>query len=215
MSFVMNKHPEIKYGDHALISPSKHILRENYTKQQFDNYIHSCYSTKIGTCIHELAASLIDARIRVNRAEATKMITLKLLENYIPRQVFNAEDYVDTFVPYVKDAIGYDMETEQVLKYSRFAFGTADAIRYNELKKQLRIHDLKTGKITANLDQLVAYAALFCLEYHVKPGEITTEIRIYQNGETIIGLPKGEDILPIMDQIVSFNDYYERTYGEG
>ena len=53
--------------------------------------------------------------------------------------------------------------------------------------------------MTATLDQLVSYAALFFLEYKIKPGEVTTEIRIYQNGEVVTGLPTASDILPIMD----------------
>lgn len=214
MSFQFYNHPEIPEGSHALISPSRHILKQNYTREQFDNYISSCYSTRIGTSIHELAAKLIDAKLKVNKSEAAKMITLKLIDDGIPRRVFNAENYVDTFVPYVKDAIGYDMTAEQILKYSRYAFGTADAIRYNESKKYLRIHDLKTGKMPASLDQLVAYAALFFLEYKLKPGEVTTEIRIYQNGEIVTGLPTAPDILPIMDQIRSLNEYFMKNYGE-
>ena len=215
MSFQFYNHPEIAEGAHALISPSRHILKSNYTKEQFDNYILACYSTRIGTSIHELAAKLINARIKVTKSEASKMITLKLIEDGIPRRVFDADQYVDTFVPYVKDAIGYDMQAEQVLKYSRYAFGTADSIRFNEQKKFLRIHDLKTGKMTATLDQLVSYAALFFLEYKIKPGEVTTEIRIYQNGEVVTGLPTASDILPIMDQIISLSDYYSKNYGEG
>lgn len=214
MSFQFYNHPEIAEGAHALISPSRHILKPTYTKEQFDNYIASSYSTRIGTSIHELAAKLITAKIKVNKSEAVKMIMLKLIDDGIPRKVFDAENYVDTFVPYVKDAIGYDMVSEKVLKYSRYAFGTTDAIRYNESKHYLRIHDLKTGKIPASLDQLVAYAALFFLEYKLKPGEITTEIRIYQNGEIITGLPTASDIVPVMDQIKTLNDYFIKNYGE-
>jgi hypothetical protein len=215
MSFTFYEHKEIAEGAHALISPSRHILKPNYTKEQFDNYILACYSTRIGTSIHELAAKLINNKIKVNKAEASKMITLKLLDDGIPRNVFDADNYVDTFVPYVKDAIGFDMSAEKVLKYSRYAFGTTDAIRYNDSKHQLRIHDLKTGKMPASLDQLVAYAALFFLEYKIKVGDVSTEIRIYQNGEILSGFPTASDILPIMDQIVTLNAYFEKNYGEG
>ena len=84
--------------------------------------------------------------------------------------------------------------------YSERFFGTADAIGFNG--KVLRIHDLKTGKIPAKMEQLLVYAALFCLEYGIKPGEISYELRIYQNDEIIAIEPTAEDILPIMDQIV-------------
>ena len=52
------------------------------------------------------------------------------------------------------------------------------------------------------MEQLEIYAALFCLEYKIKPGQIDMELRIYQNDEIIIHNPTAEDILPIMDQIV-------------
>lgn len=39
----------------------------------------------------------------------------------------------------------------------------------------LRIHDLKTGISPVHMDQLLIYAALFCLEYKIKPGSIDTD----------------------------------------
>lgn len=213
MSFIMHSHPEISEGSHAIISPSRHITRPDYSLDQFDNYISSSYAARIGTSIHELAAQLIKAKIKVNKSEAFKMIELKLFNDGIPRPLIQPVQYCDTFIAYVKDAIGFDMDPEVVLKYSRFAFGTTDAIRYNEKKNYLRIHDLKTGKQQAPLDQLVSYAALFFLEYHIKPGDVTTEIRIYQNGEVVTGFPTATDILPVMDQIVTLNNYFEQNFG--
>jgi hypothetical protein len=52
------------------------------------------------------------------------------------------------------------------------------------------------------MEQLEIYAALFCLEYGHKPGEIDMELRIYQNDEILIHKPEADDILPIMDHIV-------------
>ena len=49
------------------------------------------------------------------------------------------------------------------------------------------------------------YAALFCLEYDVKPSEIKMELRIYQNDEVLIHNPTAEDIVPIMDKIITFD----------
>ena len=63
MSFQFYNHPEIAEGSHALISPSRHILKPNYTKEQFDNYFLACYSTRIGTSIHDLAAQLMTVLI--------------------------------------------------------------------------------------------------------------------------------------------------------
>lgn len=105
-----------------------------------------------------------------------------------------------TIYAYVNDAIGFKMDTEVVLFYSERFFGTADAICFRNGK--LRIHDLKTGKTPVHMEQLMVYAALFCLEYKVKPGEIEMELRIYQNDEILHFEPTAEDILPIMDKIV-------------
>ena len=79
--------------------------------------------------------------------------------------------------------------------------------------KELRIHDLKTGVTPASMDQLIGYAALFCLEYKIKPGEIEMELRIYQNDEIIVHNPTAEDILPIMDKIVHVNKLLENDEG--
>lgn len=78
--------------------------------------------------------------------------------------------------------------------------GTADAIAFRN--NFLRIHDLKTGKRPVHIEQLEIYAALFCLEYHVKPYDIQIELRIYQNDEVLIHQPTGDDISQIMDKIV-------------
>jgi hypothetical protein len=108
-----------------------------------------------------------------------------------------------TLNQFVNDAIGYRMRSEQVLYYSQFAFGTADAISFKN--NLLRIHDLKTGVEPAHMEQLMIYAAYFCLEYGLKPGEINIELRIYQNDDIQVMNPTAEDIAPIMDKIISFD----------
>lgn len=113
-----------------------------------------------------------------------------------------------TIYMYVNDAIGFKMNTEVVLYYSDRFFGTADAICFRN--GTLRIHDLKTGKGPVHMEQLEIYAALFCLEYKMKPGEINMELRIYQNDEVVVHTPTAEDILPIMDKIVHLNKILER-----
>ena len=104
---------------------------------------------------------------------------------------------------YVNDAIGFKMKPEQVLYFSDNCFGTADAISFRN--DFLRIHDLKTGLIPAHMEQLEIYAALFCLEYKIKPGNIEMELRLYQNNDILIANPTVEDIVPIMDKIISFD----------
>ena len=68
----------------------------------------------------------------------------------------------------------------------------------------------KSGKIEDHIEQLEVYAALFCLEYKVKPGEIDMELRVYKNDEVLCHKPTAEDILPIMDKIVHLNKLLEK-----
>lgn len=197
-------------GSHALLSPSGYSWL-NYDEDKLFTYLSSSYSRTIGTLIHELAASLIKHQIKVTKISARQMITLKLLENNIPRTVFDVENYVENFVAYVNDAIGFGMRPEQVLRYSENAFGTADAILFNEKKNFLRIHDLKSGVTQPSLHQLEIYAALFCLEYHVKPKDISIELRLYWQDQIITGLPTAADIVPIMDKVISFDNFIKHV----
>ena len=109
------------------------------------------------------------------------------------------------------------METEVVLYYSERFFGTADAISFSN--GVLRIHDLKTGKtgkIEDHMEQLLVYAALFCLEYKMKPGEIKIELRIYKNDDVLVCNPEADDILPIMDKIIHLDNLLAKLeYEEG
>lgn len=107
-----------------------------------------------------------------------------------------------TLTKYVNDAIGFRMTPEQPLVYDHNCFGTADAIFYDERKKFLRIHDLKTGVSPVSFDQLLVYAALFCMEYKVDPMDIKCELRIYQNNDYEVLNPAGELIENYMDIIV-------------
>ena len=104
---------------------------------------------------------------------------------------------------YVNDAIGFKMVPEQILYYSDNCFGTADTIAYRN--RLLRIHDLKTGEVPAHMEQLMVYAALFCLEYKVDPSNIEMELRIYQSDDILIHNTTFEEIQPIMDKIIEFD----------
>lgn len=120
-----------------------------------------------------------------------------------------------TIYAYVNDAIGFRMSTEVVLLYSPRFFGTADAISFRD--GVLRIHDLKTGKsgnVESHMEQLEVYAALFCLEYKVKPGEIEMELRVYKNDEVLVHNPTVEDIAPIMDKIIHLDKLLEKMERE-
>lgn len=176
-----NKHSAFE-GQHAFLSASKyHWIR--YDEEKLTSTYAKHLATLKGTELHDLAANLIKQGVKLPRSKKT----------------LNS---------YVNDAIGYKMIPEQVLFYSINCFGTADAISFRD--NILRIHDLKTGQTPAHMEQLMIYAALFCLEYDIKPGEIEMELRIYQHDDKLIAKPTAEDILPIMDKIVTFDKIIEK-----
>lgn len=171
-------------GLHAPFSPSQSAwLRYNDDKAA-EVYINK-KAADLGTRLHQWAKDTIDLGIKQPRSKRT-------------------------LSAYVNDAIGFKMSTEVVLYYSDKFFGTADAISFRN--GFLRIHDLKTGKvgkIESHLEQLEIYAALFCLEYRVKPSDIEIELRVYKNDEVICHTPTAEDIVPIMDKIIHLNKLLE------
>ena len=118
----------------------------------------------------------------------------------------------ETLYRYINDGIDYHMDPEIVLYYSKWCFGTADTISFRlepDISREvqtLRIHDLKTGRTPAKLRQLEVYAALFCLEYDFLPSEIVTVLRIYQANDIVEMFPTSEDIVPIMDKIIRFDE---------
>lgn len=170
-------HSELK-DKHAFLSPSKyHWL--NYDEQKLiDSYINHMYIQR-GVELHEFAEKAIRLKIKMGKEKTTLSM-------------------------YINDAIKYNMTPEQTLVYSDNCFGTADAICFDG--KVLRIHDLKTGKIKANMKQLLIYCALFCLEYNVDPLSIKYICQIYQNQLVQRYDPKGEEILSIIIKIKDSNE---------
>lgn len=170
-----NKHSNLE-GCHAFLGASKfHWIR--YSDDKIIDAYRKFMATQRGTQLHEFASQCIKLGQKLP-ARPAKTLSM-----------------------FVNDAIGYKMNSEQILYYSPNCFGTADAISFRN--NLLRIHDLKTGELPTHMEQLQIYAALFCLEYNIKPGEIEFELRIYQNNEIIIDNPTAEIILPIMDRIVT------------
>ncbi len=45
----------------------------------------------------------------------------------------------------------------------------------------------------------------FLFEYKIKPADIDIELRLYQNNEILYDEPTAEDIVPIMDKIITFD----------
>ena len=53
--------------------------------------------------------------------------------------------------------------------------------------------------------QLKIYMSIFCLEYDIKPHQIESELRIYQNDDIQVESPDPDEILHLMDKIVTFD----------
>lgn len=182
-----NNHKNLA-GLHAPFGPSQPSWLR-YDDEKIIKVYRKKKAAEMGTRLHAWAKETIDLGIKQPKSKKT-------------------------LYAYVNDAIGFKMDTEVVLYYSDKCFGTADTICFRD--NFLRIHDLKTGENPASMEQLEIYAALFCLEYQIKPGTIDMELRLYQNDEVLIHNPTAEDILPIMDHIIRLNKLLEKVdYKEG
>lgn len=186
MKFI--KHINLE-GLHAPFSASQSSWLR-YSDDKAIEVYHNKKAAEVGSKLHAWAKDTIDLGIKQPRSKKT-------------------------LYAYVNDAIGFKMSTEVVLYYSDRFFGTADAISFRN--NILRIHDLKTGKsgkIEDHIEQLEVYAALFCLEYKIKPGDIEMELRLYKQDEVLVHHPTVEDIVPIMDKIIHLNKILEAIDAE-
>ncbi len=176
-----NQHYEIQ-DKHAFLSPSNyHWINYDLKKlkQTFENYKMS----ELGTRLHAFASECIELGQSLPKSKKTLNL-------------------------YVNDAIGFRMQTEQILYYSPNCFGTADSICFRN--NELRIHDLKTGVSPASMHQLEIYAALFCLEYQVDPKDIFIELRLYQTNEVVVHNPEAQDIQELMNKIIFLDKELEK-----
>lgn len=164
-------------GTHAFLSPSKPAWT-NYDEDKLDRVFFANQAARRGTEEHEFAYRAIKLRIKL--PETSKTINM-----------------------YVNDAIGFRMTPEVLLFYSDNCYGHADCLSFKE--NTLRINDLKTGSNDTSMVQLEIYAALFCLEYNMRPFDIGIELRIYQNNAVKLHIPEPEAIFQIMQKIVSFD----------
>lgn len=168
-----NDHSKLE-GHHAFLSASKYHW-VNYDEDKLVATFLNYLAAQRGTRLHAFAKECIELKQKLPRSQ----------------QSLNA---------YVNDAIGYRMNPEQVLYYSPNCFGTADTISFRN--RMLRIHDYKSGAVPAHMEQLMIYAALFCLEYGKKPTEFDTELRLYQSDEIVADNPEPGEISAYMDKIV-------------
>lgn len=180
-----NEHSNL-VGQHAFLSASKYHW-VNYTDDKLIEAYSRYTAAQRGTILHDFAAQCISLGQKLPRSKKTLNM-------------------------YVNDAIGYRMTPEQPLYYSENCFGTADAISFRD--GFLRIHDLKTGVTPTHIEQLIVYAALFCLEYRTKPSDIEVELRIYQNDEVLVHSPEVDEIAPVIDKIISFDKLLKQIKSE-
>jgi hypothetical protein len=157
-----NRHPKLE-GSHAFLSASSyHWL--NYTEDKLIERLRTVEAAAKGTRLHAWAAEAI----ALGRRQP---------ENH------------DILSAYINDALDYGLEPEKLLFYSMHAYGTADAIGFEEYVDHeqfagyLRVHDYKSGTTKTSEIQLYVYAAFFCLEYDFRPFEIDGQLRIYQGNE--------------------------------
>ena len=176
-----NKHLSVE-GKHAFLGASKYHW-VNYDEEKLANSYLKFQATLKGTVLHEFAAQCIRLGQKLPKSQKTLNM-------------------------YVNDAIGYKMTPEQILYYSDNCFGTADAITFRN--GLLRIHDLKTGVTPAHMEQLEIYVALFCLEYKIKPSDIDVELRLYKLDEILVHKPMADEIVPIIDKIITFDKVINR-----
>lgn len=182
---IFNKYSQLE-GQHAFLGASKYHWI-NYSEEKIAESYSKFLATQKGTVLHEFAAQCIKLGQKLPKSKKTLNM-------------------------YVNDAIGYRMTPEQILFYSENCFGTADAISFRN--GLLRIHDLKTGVIPAHMEQLLIYSALFCLEYKKRPSDIDIELRIYQSDEVLYHNPTAEEIVPIIDKIITFDKIIARIKTE-
>ena len=173
---IFNAHSNL-VGLHAFLSASKYHWI-NYDEDKLDRLYLASLAAQRGTDLHAFAHQAIRLGVKLPRGQKTLSL-------------------------YVNDAIGYRMTPEQILYYSDNCYGTADVISFRRMT--LRIHDLKTGVTPTSEHQLEVYAALFCLEYRMRPFDIAIELRIYQSDEVRVYTGDPDVIAHIMDKIITFD----------
>lgn len=138
---------------HATFSPSDKTWL-NYDRDKIRQRILAARAVQRGTELHELAEHCIKMKTPLDKSNGI-------------------------IATYVQDCIDMDMTTEHTMMYSDDIGGTADAIHYDEYANRLFVFDLKTGDRKTSIDQVVIYAALWCLQHYANPLAMTFDLRVY------------------------------------
>lgn len=193
-----NNHFRLR-DQHSFLSPSSHQWLR-YDQEKLTKIFLNKKLAAIGTERHAFAAKAIELGIKL----------------------YQDPKAPDTLSMYVNDCIDEKMESEVILCYNEFAFGTADAIYFDETTGKLKIFDLKTGSMPVVktddqgfyiLEQCEIYAALFCLEYRIDPAILDIDLRIYQNNEMFPEIPTADRIYEIMNIIIHDCDILKSLKG--
>lgn len=179
-------------GDHAFLSASAHAWF-NYDDEKLVKVYMSKLAASRGTALHALACNLIKLKVKLPESKRTLNM-------------------------YVNDCIKEGLRPEEKLYYSKFAYGTADAISYD--RGVLKVSDLKTGKTKVSFLQLMIYASLFILCYPEIPLKKVKRIilRIYQNDEVEVKEIEIDELLPVIDKIKRYSkilEELEENYDDG
>ena len=186
-----NKHLNLE-GQHALLGASKFYWIDD-DEDSFLKRMRSSYASTIGTLLHDIARKHIKHSFKLAKGDK-RSVLLELIDKGIPARIIDEMDFdalYSNLSTYVNDAIGYKMQPEVVLRYSDYCFGTTDA----------------------HIEQLMIYEALFCLEYKYKPGDIESELRIYQSNDVLIHNPTPDEILPIIEKMIQFDKFIREITG--
>lgn len=174
----------VPVGSHAFLGASTYSRWWNKTPEEVHQLYKNIKAKERGITLHAMAAE--DIRMKMLRPKNNQ-----------------------TFNRYVNDAINFGMRPEELLYFSKYVFGTTDAISFDGTK--LRIHDLKTGLTEPSMHQLEAYAAYFFLEYGTRygftPKDVETELRLYWNDQVIKAKPAPIDISMTMDKLYKHDGY--------
>ena len=226
----LNEHSDLR-GKHATFSPSQPSFFNCDPKDIFNRLMNK-YRAQLGTDIHDWAKIKIKRCHKItSNKDMINSIDELIFEKYFveardalskegqrvlmcfKRMIKQHPEILDTIKAYVNDGVGYKMYPEVVLYFTDDFFGTADTLIFNEKDKLLRIHDLKTGVSVTHMEQLMGYAALFCLEQHIDPMTINYELCIYQGNDILVATPDGADVKTFVDQYIAFDT--ELTKYEG
>ena len=183
----LNRHSDLE-GKHAFLAPSSPAWLR-YDDQKLERRYLEELAARRGTEEHAFAAQAIKLGHRL--PEEPKTLNM-----------------------FVNDSIGWRLRPEVALFWSVFCFGHADALGLSVKQMILRISDLKTGRTATTFDQLIIYAALFCLEYEYKPWDLMIELRIYQSNKVKFMEADPDEVFRAMDRIIHGTRLIEEIHAD-